>query len=134
MKIARVTVNNLISILTLLIFIAKIQMIENQIESVNMISIGRMKAISVCSIYYRQSKSLIRNLSSSWLRCLWSLVKVTTLMKIIVCISRCFWILKLCHFEQLCVIFLLHFVEILTMRVIMSHSTGTSVSSRKLVY
>lgn len=55
-------------------------------------------------------------------------------MKVIIGVSVRFGILKLCHFKQLCVVLLLHFVEIFTMSVIMSHGASTGVSSSVLAH
>lgn len=53
-------------------------------------------------------------------------------MEVIICVGDSFWILKLCHLEQLRVVLPLHFEEIFTVRVIMSHCTGSRMSSSVL--
>ena len=53
-------------------------------------------------------------------------------MHVIISISHSFGVLKLCHLKHVIRVLILHFVEILTMRVIMSHGTGTSVPPRVL--
>ena len=71
-------------------------------------------------------------LGSTWLCCVWSFVEVTALMEVIICVGDSFWILKLCHLEQLSVVLPLHFEEIFTVRVIMSHCTGSCMPSSVL--